>query len=83
MLVGGSPAVRPRGPAGPEPLHPPLDLADELPDAAPLPLARVPALGLEGAEEALRARVVRAPALARHAPRDALPLAYRDPPGHR
>lgn len=80
VLVGREPAERLGYAFRAEQPHPGIEFGHEFgkADAPPVPLMEE--LLLELAEEAPGPSVVAARALARHAPRQPVPLAYRDPP---
>ena len=80
-LVRRPPAERLRDAAGPEPLEPSVQLDHESVAVGALSAAAAEELALQRAEEALHARVVAAPALARHAPHQPVLPADTDPAG--
>ena len=81
MLVGREPAERLRDAPLAEPPEPAVEGGHEVPQRPPAPVPAVEELALQQAEEALGAGVVAAGALARHAARQAVALAYRAPAG--
>lgn len=81
VLVRRAPAQRPGYAPRAEPVEPPVELGHEAPGVPALPVPAVEELALEQAEEALHAGVVRARALARHAPDEAAAPAGLRPAG--
>lgn len=80
VLVGREPAERLGYASRAEQPHPGIELGHEFGKVDAPPVPWMEELLLELAEEALGPSVVAARALARHAPRQPVPLAYRDPP---
>lgn len=80
VLVGREPAERLGYASRAEQPHPGIELGHEFGKADAPPVPWMEELLLEQTEEALGPSVVAARALARHAPRQPVPLAYRDPP---
>lgn len=80
VLVGREPAEHLGYASRAEQPHPGIELGHEFGKADAPPVPWMEELLLELAEEALGPSVVAARALARHAPRQTVPLAYRDPP---